>query len=74
MSTEPTIKIYGILGGPKQITRTQYVNEWTPHLSQLYNLTVTPEDHKTIQATIKVLRSMAARRWDEIYEKENGHA
>lgn len=73
MSEEPTIEVHGMFGKPKRVTRLQYINEWASHCGQLYNLTVTQDDHAAIINIVAQLKEMAGRRWDEIYEKENSH-
>lgn len=71
--SEPTIEVHGMFGKPKHVTRLQYINEWANHCDQLYNLTVTQDDHATIVNMVATLKEMAGRRWDEIYERENRH-
>ncbi len=69
----PTIEIHGMFGKPKRYTREQYATEWVSHCGQLFNVTVTREDHTTVQGITDTIKEMAGRRWDEIYERENSH-
>jgi len=70
--SEPTIEVHGMFGQPKQYTREQYIQEWTNHGGQFFNITVTCKDHRTIANFVNhKVKDMAGRRWDEIHEREN---
>jgi hypothetical protein len=52
--------------GPKQITREEYVKQWTSHFSQMYHLIDSSEDIKELDAMKEKLSKMAGVKWDRI--------
>jgi hypothetical protein len=50
--------------GPKQVTRDEYVRQWTDHFSQILHLAGTTEEFKQLEIVRIQIAGLAGQKWD----------
>jgi hypothetical protein len=50
--------------GPKQVTREQYVKQWTDHFGEVYHLTSTTAEYDELTAMKARIADLAGQKWD----------
>lgn len=65
MNDEATKTVEGHFG-PKQVTRNEFVKQWTTHFGQVFHLAATPAEFDELQAVKQRIAQLAGNRWDQL--------
>lgn len=68
--SEPTITLTGYFGKPKQVTRKEFARAWMDAVSDLYNLTMTADDHEYVNEVKAWVESKANEKFDRALDRE----
>lgn len=52
--------------GPKQVTREEFIKEWTSHFMEFYSLCETTQDFAELDAIKVKMIDLAGKRWDSM--------
>lgn len=52
--------------GDKQVTREEYVKQWTSHFGQLFHLAMTTREFDELEVMKIRIVEMAGNRWDQL--------
>lgn len=52
--------------GPKQITKDEFVKQWTNSIAEIGYICETGDDYRTLQAMQEQVRKLAERKWEMI--------
>lgn len=72
LTDEQTKEVDGYFG-PKQVTRAEFVRQWTMHFGQVFHLADSNAELKELAAMEARISEMAGVRWDQYLSSKCKH-
>jgi hypothetical protein len=66
MEEEAATKTVAGFFGPKQVTREEFVKEWTSHYGQVFHLAKTTAEYDELFAFKQRIAALAGAQWDKL--------